>query len=56
MAQPIVLWCMRKSKNETLGVSPLMTVMGRNPAKALKILRHLVWRKTITTNNGKICF
>jgi len=36
---PIVLWCMRESKNETLGVSPLMMVMGRNPASPLKILK-----------------
>ena len=38
---PIVLWCMRESRNETLGVSPFMMVMGRNPANPLKILRHL---------------
>jgi len=36
---PIVLWCMRKSRNETLGVSPFMMVMGRNPANPLKILK-----------------
>ena len=36
---PIVLWCMRESRNETLGVSPFMMVMGRNPANPLKILK-----------------
>ena len=30
---------MRETRNETLGVSPLMMVMGRNPANPLKILR-----------------
>jgi len=36
---PIVLWCMRKSRNESLGVSPFMMVMGRNPSNPLKILK-----------------
>ena len=36
---PIVLWCMRVSRNETLGVSPFMMVMERNPANPLKILK-----------------
>ena len=36
---PIVLWCMQESRNETLGVSPFMMVMGRNPANPLKILK-----------------
>jgi len=36
---PIVLWCMRESRNETLGVSPFMMVMGRNPANPLNILK-----------------
>ena len=30
---------MRESRNETLGVSPFMMVMGRNPANPLKILK-----------------
>jgi len=34
---PIVLWCMRESRNETLGVSPFMMIMGCNPANPLKI-------------------
>ena len=37
---PIVLWCMRESRNEMVGVSPFMMAMGRNPANPLKILRH----------------
>ena len=36
---PNVLWCMRESWNETLGVSPFMMVMGRNPDNPLKILK-----------------
>ena len=36
---PIVLWCMRESRNEMLAVSPFMMVMGRNPANPLKILK-----------------
>ena len=36
---PFVLWCMRESRNETLGVSPFMMVMGCNPANPLKILK-----------------
>jgi len=36
---PIVLWCMGEPRNETLGVSPFMMVMGRNPANPLKILK-----------------
>jgi len=36
---PIVLWCMRESRNKTLAVSPFMMVMGRNPANPLKILK-----------------
>ena len=35
---PIVLWCLRESRNETLGVSPFMMVMKRNLANPLKIL------------------
>jgi len=38
---PIVLWCMRESRNETVGVSPFMTVMGRNPANPLNILKDI---------------
>jgi len=34
-----VLWCMGEPRNETLGVSPFMMVMGRNPANPLKILK-----------------
>ena len=30
---------MRESRNETLGVSSFVVVMGRNPAKPLKILK-----------------
>jgi len=30
---PLVLWCIMESKNETMGVSPFMMVMGRNPSK-----------------------
>ena len=36
---PIVLWCIRESRNDTLGVSLIMMVMGRNPANPLKLLR-----------------
>ena len=36
---PLVLWCIRESKNDTLGVSPSMMVMGRNPSNPLKIIR-----------------
>jgi len=30
---------MRESRNETLGISSFMMVMGRNPANPLKILK-----------------
>ena len=36
---PLVLWCIRESKNETLGVSPFMTAMGRNPTNPLKFIK-----------------
>ena len=36
---PLVLWCIRESKNETLGVSPQMMVLGRLPSNSLKLLK-----------------
>ena len=36
---PLVLWCIRESKNETLGVSPQMIVLGRLPSNSLKLLK-----------------
>ena len=35
---PHVLWCIRESKNETLGVSPYMMTFGRLPSNSLKLL------------------
>ena len=36
---PLVLWCIRESRNETLGVSPFMMVMGRNPSNPLSLIK-----------------
>ena len=36
---PLVLWCIRESKNQTLGVSPYMMVFGRNPSNPLGIIK-----------------
>ena len=45
---PHVLWCIRQSKNETLGVSPYMMAFGRLPSNLLKLL------KDSWTENGDI--
>jgi len=36
---PIVLWCIREATNETIGVSPFMMVMGRNPGNPLSLIK-----------------
>ena len=36
---PLALWCLRESKNTTLGVSPFMMVWGKNPTSPLKVIR-----------------
>ena len=36
---PLVLWNLRESKNQTLGVSPFMMMMGRNPTNPLSLIR-----------------
>ena len=35
---PYVLWCIRESRNETLGTSPYQMVYGRLPSNPLNIL------------------
>ena len=35
---PLILWCIRESRNETLGVSPFMMVMGHNPPNPLSVI------------------
>ena len=36
---PLVLWCRRESKNDTIGVSPYMMVMGRDEELRLYLLQ-----------------
>jgi len=36
---PLALWCLRESKNTTLGVSPFVMVWARNPTNPLKVIK-----------------
>jgi len=36
----ILLWCIRESRNETLGFSPFTMLMGRNAANLSKLLEN----------------
>ena len=49
---PMVLWCIRESKNETLGVSPHMMVMGRMPSNPLKLIKETWTRKNLLPLNA----
>ena len=37
---PLVLWSIRVSINQTLGTSPFMMVMGRNPSNPLSLIKN----------------
>jgi len=51
---PFVLWCIRESPNDTLGVSPYMMVYGRLPSNSLKILsKNWVGNQSLPSNLGK---
>ena len=50
---PLVLWCIRKSKNETLSVRPFMMAMGWNPTNPLKFIKESWIRNHLSHSGGK---